>query len=133
MTRIAPLLQLIDERNPAAAPFCHALIKWSARVDDVADEPARVKPTDLSWAGYQLSVMVSADKWAQSRLQFLLGQMMLSHVYWAASLKMPRDAAYLIFKDKIVDILLFAISEVVTVEELTDLLIKYQYGTFIQE
>lgn len=133
MTRVAPLLKLIDERNPAAAPFCHALVKWSARVDDVADEPANVKPTDLSWAGYQLTVMAAADKWAQSRLQFILGQMMLSHVYWAASLDMPHDGAYHVFKDKIVDILLFAISEAVPVEELVQILLKYQYGTFDKE
>ncbi len=130
MTRIAPLLKLIDERNPAAAPFCHALVKWSARVDDVADEPANVKPAELSWAGYQLTVMAAADKWAQGRLQFILGQMMLSHVYWAASLEMEQDAVYHVFKDKIVDILLFAVSEVVTVEELVQILLKYQYGTF---
>jgi hypothetical protein len=130
MTRIAPLLKLIDERNPAAAPFCHALVKWSARVDDVADEPLAVKPAELSWAGYQLTVMAAADKWAQGRLQFILGQMMLSHVYWAASLEMEQDAVYHVFKDKIVDILLFAVSEVVTVEELVQILLKYQYGTF---
>jgi hypothetical protein len=130
MTRVAPLLKLIDERNPAAAPFCHALVKWSARVDDVADEPANVKPAELSWAGYQLTVMAAADKWAQGRLQFILGQMMLSHVYWAASLEMEQDAVYHVFKDKIVDILLFAVSEVVTVEELVQILLKYQYGTF---
>jgi hypothetical protein len=56
--------------------------------------------------------------------------MMLSHVYWAASLEMVQDEVYHVFKDKIVDILLFAVSEVVTVEELVQILLKYQYGTF---
>lgn len=133
MTRIAPLLKLIDERNPAAAPFCHALITWSARVDDVADEPLNARPVDLSWAGYQLTAMAAGDAWARGRMQFILGQMMLSHVYWAASLQLPRDAAYHVFKDKIVDILLFAVGEVMTVEELTTLLVKYQTGDFPKE
>lgn len=133
MTRIAPLLKLIDERNPAAAPFCRVLITWSARVDDVADEPRSVNAADLSWAGYRLTAIAAGDPWARGRMQFILGQMMLSHVYWAASLKMPRDAAYHVFKDKIVDILLFALGEVMTVDELTATLLKYQYGTFDKE
>jgi hypothetical protein len=133
MTRVAPLLKLIDEHNPAAAPFCHALIKWSARVDDVADEPRSVSAPDLSWAGYQLTAIVAGDAWARGRMQFLLGQMMLSHAYWATSLTMPRDGAYHVFKDKIVDILFFAIGEVVTIEELVSLIRKYQYGEFEQE
>lgn len=133
MTRVGPLLALIEARNPAAYSFCHALIKWSARVDDVADEPAAVNPADLSWTGFVLMREIVASEWAKPRMQFLIGQMMLSHVYWATSLKMPRDEAYHVFKDKIVDILLFALGEVMTTDELCETLMKYQYGNFNKE
>lgn len=130
MTRVGPLLALIEARNPAAYSFCHALVKWSARVDDVADCPNEADPADLSWTGFILMREIVVSEWAKPRMQFLIGQMVLSHIYWATSLKMPRDEAYHVFKDKIIDILLFALGEVMTPAELCETLMKYQYGNF---